>query len=48
MAWIGFSFYNKKIRHWASFDYKLIHYDKDFKEIKTYIERMGIMDRLLK
>ena len=37
-----FMIYNEKDQtHWVSFKYKLIHYDKDFREIKTYTRDDG-------
>jgi len=39
--WV-FMIYNKKDQtYWVSFKYKLMHYDKDFKEIKTYTQEDG-------
>jgi hypothetical protein len=38
----SFMLYNEKDQtHWVSFKYKLVHYDKDFTELKRYIERDG-------
>src|SRR4030095_8617668 len=37
-----FMIHNEKDQtHWTSFKYKLVHYDKDFREIKTYLEEDG-------
>jgi len=44
-----FMIYNEKDQtHWASFKYKLVHYDKNFREIKTYSEEDGYSGLILK
>ena len=41
LDWV-FMLYNKEDQtYWTSFDYKLVHYDIDFREIKTYTEKEG-------
>ena len=48
LDWFSMIYNEKDKTHWASFKYKLVHYDKDFREIKSYSEEDGYTGQIYK